>query len=207
METMVRVKICGITNLEDARHAVACGADALGFVFYPESPRYVELDLARQIIAALPPFVTCVGLFVNELPSRIVETVNYCGLDLIQLHGDETPEQCSFPPYRVIKAVRVSQQAGAEPLPDYPVSALLLDALVPGQFGGTGKVCDWGFAAKVSAQQPIVLAGGLTPENVAAAIKAVTPYAVDVSSGVETSPGQKDPRKVSEFIRIAKEAI
>ena len=204
---MVKVKICGITNLEDARHAVACGADALGFVFYPESPRYVEPDLARQIIAALPPFVTCVGLFVNERPSRIVEIVNHCGLDVIQLHGDETPEECSFPPYRVIKAVRVAQQTETAPLPTYPVSALLLDALVPGQFGGTGKVCDWNFAARVSAQQTIVLAGGLTPDNVAAAIKAVMPYAVDVSSGVEKAPGQKDPHKVSEFIRIAKEAI
>lgn len=204
---MVRVKICGITNLEDARHAVANGADALGFVFYPDSPRYVEPDLARQIIAALPPFVTCVGLFVNELPSRIVEILNHCGLDLIQLHGDETPEQCSFPPYRVIKAVRVAQQAAAEPLPEFSVSALLLDALVPGQFGGTGQVCDWEFAAQVAAKQPVILAGGLTPENVAAAIKAVKPYAVDVSSGVEKVPGQKDPRKVSEFIRIAKEAV
>ena len=204
---MVRVKICGMTNYGDARHAVDSGADALGFVFYPESPRYVSPDVARQIIAGLPPFVNCVGLFVNELPARIIETVTHCGLDLIQLHGDETPEQCSFPPHRVIKAVRVAQQGGTVPLPQFPVSALLLDALVPGKFGGTGKVCDWEFAAQLAAQQLIILAGGLTPDNVAAAVREVRPYAVDVSSGVEKSPGEKDPRKVSEFIRIAKEAV
>ncbi len=204
---MVRVKICGITNLADAWHAVASGADALGFVFYPDSPRYVEPALVRQIIAELPPLITCVGLFVNEQPARITEIAAQCGLDVVQLHGDETPEQCNLPPYRVIKAVRVAQQADAAALPEFPVAALLLDALVPGQFGGTGQVCDWQFAAQVSALRPTILAGGLSPDNVAAAINAVKPYAVDVSSGVEKTPGQKDPRKVSEFIRIAKEAV
>jgi phosphoribosylanthranilate isomerase len=202
---MVRVKICGITNLEDARHAVSSGADALGFVFYLESPRCVTPDRVRQIIAELPPLVTCVGLFVNERPSRISEIAGYCGLNAIQLHGDETPEQCSFPPYRVIKALRVSRLAQTEPLPVYPVSALLLDALVPGQFGGTGQLCDWELAARMAAMHPLILAGGLTPGNVTAAVRAVRPYAVDVSSGVEAGPGRKDPRKVTEFIHLAKE--
>lgn len=204
---MVRVKICGITNLEDARHAVSSGADAIGFVFFPESPRYLQPVRARQIIAELPPLVTCVGLFVNETPSRIIEIARHCGLSAIQLHGDETPDQCSFPPFRVIKALRVSRQEQTGRFADFPVSALLLDALVSGQYGGTGQLCDWELAARIAAERPLILAGGLTVDNVAAAIKAVRPYAVDVSSGVEAQPGRKDPRKVTEFIRLAKEAM
>ncbi|MCK4535433.1 MAG: phosphoribosylanthranilate isomerase [Desulfuromonadales bacterium] len=204
---MVRVKICGITNLDDALHAVSCGADALGFVFFPESPRYVEPDRARQIIAELPPLLTCVGLFVNELPSSIIRTVEYCGLNTIQLHGDEGPEQCNFPPYRVIKALRISGQDKVEALSDYQVSALLLDACVPGQFGGTGQLSDWDLAAQIAESRPLILAGGLNPENVAAAVRAVRPYAVDVSSGVETEPGRKNPRKVAQFIQRAKEPV
>ncbi len=204
---MVKIKICGITNVEDARHAAACGADALGFVFYPASPRWIEPDRVRQIIAELPPLLTCVGLFVNELPARIVQTVEYCGLSAIQLHGDEDPTQCDFSPYRVIKGVRVSGSDKGEGLPDYPVSALLLDACVQGRFGGTGQLSDWDLAARIAATRPLILAGGLTPDNVSAAVKAVRPYAVDVSSGVEDRPGSKDPSKVAQFIQRAKEAI
>lgn len=204
---MVKVKICGITNLEDARHAVDSGADALGFVFYPGSPRCVDQDHARQIIAGLPPFVTCVGLFVNEQPSRVVEVVRHVGLDVIQLHGDETPQQCSFPPYRVIKALRLARRGQSDELPEYPVSALLLDAWVAGQYGGTGQQCDWELAARIAAKRTVILAGGLTPDNVGSAVRAVRPHAVDVSSGVEAEPGRKDPRKVAKFIRMAREAI
>ena len=202
-----RVKICGITNLEDARHASACGADALGFVFYAGSPRFVAADQARQIIADLPPFVTRVGLFVNEAPARIREMVDFCGLDTVQLHGDEQPDQCSYPSSRVIKAVRLTKQMENSVFAAYQVSALLLDAYVPNLFGGTGHRCDWTQAALIAAQHRVILAGGLNPENIAEAVRQVHPYGVDVSSGVESKPGQKDPEKVARFIRAAKEAF
>ena len=202
-----RVKICGITNIEDARHASACGADALGFVFYLGSPRYVDPEQARGIIAELPPLVTTVGLFVNETPARVREAVEFCGLDAVQLHGDETPEQCQYPPHRVIKALRLNDRIENGVFASYQVSSLLLDAYVPDQFGGTGKKCDWQRAAEVAAKYRIILAGGLTPDNVAEAIQQVHPYGVDVSSGVEKKAGQKDPEKVAKFIRMAKEAF
>lgn len=202
---MVRVKICGITNLADARHAVACGADALGFVFHPGSPRYVAPETVREIIAALPPLLTSVGLFVNQPPARMLETARFCGLDVLQLHGDEPPESCSLPPYRVIKALRVRGAESLDQHDKYPVAALLLDAWVPGEYGGTGQVFDWPLAAEVARSRPVILAGGLTPDNVAAAVGAVRPYAVDVSSGVEAAPGRKDPDKVAAFIRYAKQ--
>jgi phosphoribosylanthranilate isomerase len=203
-----RVKICGITNSEDAHHASLCGADALGFVFYPGSPRFVEPERARRIIADLPPLMTAVGLFVNEAPVRIREMVDFCGLDTVQLHGDEQPDQCSYPPCRVIKAVRLQKDMKSSGVfAAYPVSALLLDACVPGQFGGTGQQCDWTEAAFIAAQYRVILAGGLNPENVVEAVRQVHPYGVDVSSGVEMRPGQKDPEKVAQFIRRAKEAF
>ncbi len=203
---MPRVKICGITTLEDALHATACGADALGFVFYAGSPRCVDPDRARGIIAELPPLITTVGLFVNEDPAKIREIVEYCGLTVVQLHGDETPDQCNLPPFRVVKALRLEADAELSTFTGYPVSALLLDACVPGQFGGTGQQCDWETAARVAERHRVILAGGLTPDNVAQAVCRVRPYGVDVSSGVERQPGQKDPEKVARFIRQAKEA-
>jgi phosphoribosylanthranilate isomerase len=202
-----RVKICGITNLEDARHASVCGADALGFVFYPDSPRFIKPQLARQIIAELPPLVTTVGLFVNETPAYIREVVALCGLNTVQLHGDEQPDQCSYPPCRVIKALRLHDQLGDGLFATYRVAALLLDAYVPERFGGTGHRCDWQRAAVVAAQYRVILAGGLNPQNVAEAVRQVRPYGVDVSSGVEARPGKKDPEKVAQFIRMAKEAL
>lgn len=202
-----RVKICGITNIEDARHASMCGADALGFVFYPGSPRFVDPDQARRIIADLPPLLTTVGLFVNEPPARIREMVEFCGLSTVQLHGDEGPDQCCYPPCRVIKAFRLKVSMDDSFFSSYPVSALLLDAFVPNQFGGTGHLCDWEKAASVAEKHRVILAGGLHPENVAEAVRQVHPYGVDVSSGVEKKPGQKDPEKVARFIRMAKEAI
>ncbi|BCR04075.1 N-(5'-phosphoribosyl)anthranilate isomerase [Desulfuromonas versatilis] len=202
---MVRVKICGITCVEDALHAAACGADALGLVFYQKSPRCVTPGQARKIIAALPPFITSVGLFVNAQPESISSIAAECGLDVIQLHGDEPPAACSFPPRRVVKALRVkdaSSLAGAEA---YPVSALLLDAWVAGAYGGTGESFNWQLAAEAATRRPVILAGGLNPDNIAAAVAAVRPYGVDVSSGVEASPGRKDPQKVAAFIRNAKQ--
>lgn len=202
-----QVKICGITNLEDALHAIACGADALGFVFFPGSPRFVDPDRARQIIAELPPFVTTVGLFVNEPPARIREMVDFCGLNTVQLHGDEEPDQCCYPPCRVIKALRLKAEMDESFFASFPSSALLLDAYVPDKFGGTGHRCDWEKAAAVATSHRVILAGGLTPDNVAEAVQQVHPYGVDVSSGVEEKPGKKDPEKVARFIRMAKEAL
>ena len=204
---MVRVKICGITCIEDALHVADCGADALGLVFYAKSPRAVSPDQARKIIAALPPLVTTVGLFVNEAPETIREIVDTCGLDLIQLHGDESPGQCLYPPRRVLKALRVNGEQSLAGLNQYRVSALLLDAWRPDSYGGTGHLCDWQLAARVAAERRVILAGGLTPENVAEAIRLVRPYGVDISSGVESAPGRKDPDRVAAFIRNSKSAI
>lgn len=203
---MVRVKICGITNQEDALHAVSCGADALGFVLYPGSPRCVTPTQVRAMSEALPPFVIRVGLFVNETPERIRAIAGECGLDVLQLHGDESPQDCLLPPYRVIKGVRPRSVDDLGRLAAYPVAALLVDAAVPGQFGGTGQRADWQLAAQLAATRRVILAGGLTPVNVSAAVQAVRPYGVDVSSGVEQAPGRKDPQLVAQFIRMAKEA-
>jgi phosphoribosylanthranilate isomerase len=203
---MIRVKICGITNVEDALQAAACGADALGLVFYEKSPRCLSPEVARQIIAELPPFVTAVGLFVNETPERIRQVAGFCGLDIIQLHGDEGPADCDYAPRRVVKALRVKEAASLDSHAAYAVSALLLDAWVAGTYGGTGERFNWELAAGVARQRPVILAGGLTAENVAAAVRTVRPYGVDVSSGVEAAPGKKDPAKVEAFIRNAKMA-
>ena len=202
-----RVKICGITSLDDARHAADCGADALGFVFYPGSPRCIDPDQARMIIAELPPMITTVGLFVNESPARIRQTVELCGLNTVQLHGDEDPGQCCYAPCRVIKAPRLRPGMDDSIFSAYRVSALLLDAYVPDRPGGTGQCCDWQRAKEIAARHRVILAGGLNPENVAAAVRQVQPYAVDVSSGVEAKPGQKDPDKVASFIRMARESL
>lgn len=202
----VKVKICGITTVEDALHAAEVGADALGFVFYERSPRHIRPESAREIVAALPPFVTAMGLFVNADPGRIREIANFCALDVLQLHGDETPEGCLLPPYRTVKALRVKGEETLADLSRWPVSAVLLDAWVPDAYGGTGHRFDWGLAARAARERRIVLAGGLTARNVAEAVRTVRPYAVDVSSGVESSPGRKDPGKVRDFIRAAKNA-
>lgn len=199
-----RIKICGITSVEDGLHAARCGADALGLVFYPVSPRYVSAEQARRIIAALPPLVTTVGLFVNQPSNEITDIARFCGLDVLQLHGDETPEQCQLPPWRVIKALRVRDAASLNDLAAYRVSGMLLDAWQADSYGGTGHRFNWQLAVQAAQQRPIILAGGLTPANVAEAVKTVRPYAVDVSSGVESAPGRKDPELVAAFIRNTK---
>jgi len=200
--TVVRVKICGITRLEDALAAVNFGADALGFVF-ATSPRQVAPEAVQAIVSQLPPFVTTVGVFVNEKVSRIEELRSFCRFDLVQLHGDETEEMAAQLGPRVIKAVRVRADAPTDVQP-YGKATLLLDAYAPGAAGGAGKTFDWGRAVAVAKKGPIVLAGGLTPENVAQAIETVRPYGVDVSSGVEIGPGRKDHAKIQQFIRVAK---
>jgi phosphoribosylanthranilate isomerase len=201
---MIKIKICGITEREDALHALDCGADALGFVFYERSPRAITRQRAQAIIAALPPFVTAVGLFVNADPVTVREIADDCGLDLIQYHGDESPETVRRAPRRSIRALRVRENETLDDIDRYPAaSGLLLDAWVAGAFGGTGVLCNWEIAAEIAKKRPVILAGGLTPENVAAAIQAVRPYGVDVSSGVEEEPGRKDRKKVAAFIKAA----
>lgn len=201
----VRVKICGITSLVDAQQAVAAGADALGFVFYPPSPRAIEPELAAEIIASLPPFVTSVGLFVNADSAQIEQIVEYCQLDVVQLHGDERPEDCKFSDVKVIKALRVREQQCIDEAQRFTVDALLVDAWDKEAYGGTGKVGRWDLARQLTSRSVVVLAGGLNPENVADAIDAVAPFAVDVSSGVESAPGKKDPVLMRAFVQNAKQ--
>jgi phosphoribosylanthranilate isomerase len=204
---MVQVKICGITNLEDAQAAVEAGTDALGFVFYPPSPRHVSPEQAEQIIQKLPPFVTTVGLFVDVAFDTVNDMAARCGLDRIQLHGRETPAFCRQVKQPVIKAFRIKNAESLAHLPGYTVSAYLLDAHVEGALpGGTGASFSWELAARAKPYGPVILAGGLTTENVAAAIAQTRPYGVDVSTGVECAPGIKDHRKVREFIARAKAA-
>ncbi len=203
---MTRVKICGITSPEDALTAVEAGADALGFVFYKESPRHIFPEEAARIISLLPPFIQAVGLFVNEEPETVNRISRICRLGLVQLHGDETPDYCRRIEQRVMKAFRVRSMTCLDPIADYRLSGCLLDAYSPAAFGGTGQSFNWEIAQEaVRRGHKIVLAGGLTPENVAEAIRLTHPYAVDVSSGVESTPGKKDADKVRQFIRNAKE--
>jgi len=198
---MVKVKICGITSLEDALTAVAAGADALGFVFHSASPRHISPEQAADIIKQLPPFIQTVGLFVNEARDTVNTTADRCGLDIIQLHGEESPGYCDSVRRRVIKAYRVKDITTLDSLVQYHVAGCLLDAWSPAAHGGTGQTFNWGIAAEaVKRGHRIVLAGGLTPDNVAEAVRRVTPYAVDVSSGVECSPGRKDAEKIRKFI-------
>ncbi len=204
MMMMTKVKICGITNSADAAAAVEAGADALGFVFYSKSPRAVTKEAARDIIAGLPPFVTTVGVFVNEVADMVKEIKEFCRLDKIQLHGEEGPEYCTKIPGGVIKAIRIKDTGDIDSLKEYNVSAFLLDAFVEGMPGGTGTTFDWSIAVEAKRYGRIILSGGLTPENVAEAVERVAPYAVDVSSGVERTPGVKDPNKIRRFIERVK---
>ena len=203
----VIVKICGITSPADALAATGAGADALGLVFYEKSPRHVPLKTAAEIARQLPPFVIKVGVFVNPPEDLVTRAIGECGLNILQFHGDESPEYCRLFPVMTIKAFRIKDAGSLKPLADYKTDAWLLDAHAPDQLGGTGAVFNWDLA--VEAQKlgrPVFLAGGLTPENVADAIRRVRPYAVDVSSGVEASPGKKDHAKVRAFVKAAKSA-
>jgi len=203
----VRVKICGITNIDDALAAVDFGVDALGFVFFKGSPRYLSYDKAVSIIKNLPSFITTVGVFVNERPDQIERVINLTGIDVIQLHGDEPPEMCKTS-RRIIKAIRVRSLENLEPLKTYreKVSAFLLDTFTLSAFGGTGQKFNWDIALEAKQFGRIILAGGLTPENIEEAIRHVRPYGVDVSSGVESEKGKKDHKKMKLFIERAKRA-
>lgn len=202
----VRVKICGITQSEDAAQAVAAGADALGLVFYQRSPRAIDVESAQAISAATGPFVTLVGLFVDAEPEQVASVLAQVPLQLLQFHGDESPAYCEAFGRPYIKAIRMRPDVDLEALMAAHSKArgFLLDAYRPGVPGGTGETFDWQRVPRDS-KRPIVLAGGLTPDNVANAIAQTHPYAVDVSGGVEASAGRKDTYKVRQFIRNAKQ--
>lgn len=201
----VRVKICGITRLQDLHAACDAGADALGFVFYEKSPRHVTPEVAAALVRALPPFVASVGLFVNAEPAFIERVLQTVPLDLLQFHGDETPVECARFGRPYIKAIRVAADTDLlKCAADFESArGLLLDACVPGVPGGTGESFDWKLIPP-DLPKPIVLSGGLNPLNVADAVRQVRPWAVDVSSGVEAEKGIKDPRHLAQFIAKAK---
>lgn len=201
---MVRAKICGITNRDDALCAVDYGADALGFIFYEKSPRYIAPEKAGEIVFDLPPFVTPVGVFVNASDREIDIAVKLAGLRAIQLHGDEPPEACLGHAVPVIRVLRVGCDFDVQIMGSYLVNTFLLDTERAGSYGGTGETFDWTKAVKAKGYGRIILSGGLNPDNVREAIARVDPYAVDASSGVEAEPGKKDHKKVRDFLARAK---
>jgi phosphoribosylanthranilate isomerase len=201
----VKVKICGITNAPDALAAVDAGADALGFMFYEPSPRHISIPQAAEIIRRLPPFVLKVGVFVDAPEDTVMRAIGDCGLSMLQFHGKESPEYCAQFGLMSVKAFRIRDAESLKALPEYPTEAWLLDAFVADKLGGTGEKFNWDLAIEAKKLgRPIFLAGGLTPANVADAVRTVQPFAVDVSSGVEAAPGKKDPAKVRDFIAAAK---
>lgn len=196
-----RVKICGITSVEDALIAIEHGCDAIGLVFYAPSPRYVSPQKAAEIVAAIPPFVSAVGLFVNATDVELKSILSIVSLDCLQFHGDESPEQCRSYGMHYMKAIRVNSDTNLlqYEIDFYDAKALLVDAFVEGLVGGTGQSFDWTLIPK-TLTKPIILAGGLTADNVESAIMQVKPYAVDVSGGVEKSKGLKDAAKIAAFM-------
>ena len=208
MAGRTRVKICGMTEPFEVEKAVEAGVDALGFIFVKESPRAIDPEVAKEIIAELPPFVDAVGVFMNEDPEVVSELVHYCGLTVIQLHGQEPPEYCEVMPRRVVKAFQVKPDMGPELLAPYNdvVWAFLLDTYHKEMAGGTGETFDWSMVAKLKPSKPVILAGGLNVDNVGAAIKQVQPFAVDVNSGLEISPGRKDPEKIKQLFQQVSQA-
>jgi phosphoribosylanthranilate isomerase len=207
MQLKIKVKICGITNVPDACAAIDAGADAVGFIFCEGSPRYITPAAAARVIAELPPLVSKVGVFANAAEEVVKEALAVCGLDVLQFHGDESPAYCRHFRRKVIKAFRMRGAEDLERLRNFPEEAWLLDSYVAGKLGGTGELFNWDLARKaVHLSNRVILAGGLTPENVAAAVREVRPFAVDVSSGVESAPGRKDHSKVRAFIEAAKGA-
>ena len=201
-----RVKICGITNLADAQAAIAAGADVLGLNFYEGSPRHISMKTAAEIANKLPPFVMRAGVFVNADEDLVTRAIGECGLSLLQFHGDEPPDFCAQFGLMSMKAFRIRDAESLKELPRFQTDAYLLDAFSPEARGGTGEKFNWDLA--IEAQKfgkPVFLAGGLTPENVADAVRKVRPFGVDVASGVESSPGKKDHAKIRAFIAAVRE--
>jgi phosphoribosylanthranilate isomerase len=200
---MTDIKICGVTRVEDALCAAQSGVDALGFIFHPASPRYCPPERAREIITTLPWGIATVGVFVNAEADRVAQIVERCGIDLIQLHGDESPQYCrQFPPERLIKAVFPRTAADLEALEAYDVRAFLVDFRDAEHQGGTGKRADWNLAARIAKEHPLILAGGLNDENIVSALATVAPCAVDLNSGVEQVPGIKDHERLRRIVAL-----
>jgi len=192
-----KIKICGITNLEDALAAVACGADYLGFIFAENSPRLVTRETVKQIVSALPEGVRTVGVFVDARASEVIDTLAYCGLDIAQLCGHESPQDAeAIEVGRVWKAFHLLSTADVEAAAAFPATAILADTMLPGQRGGTGRVCNWELAARLGETRRLVLAGGITADNIVEAAEAVKPAVIDIGSGVEAEPGRKDKIKL-----------
>ena len=202
-EKQVKVKVCGMTSLKDALNAVEGGADAVGFIFYKKSLRSVTMKTVREIVLELPPFVDTVGVFVDETAEQINKIADYCNLDIIQLHGDESPTFCKKIRRKVIKAFRIKDMQSVKKLSSFQVSGFLLDTFSENLHGGTGKVFDWNLALPAKKFGPVIMAGGLTPNNVQQAVRQIRPYGVDVCSGVESEPGIKDHKKVRAFLKNA----
>jgi phosphoribosylanthranilate isomerase len=200
---MVKIKVCGITNIDDALLALSLEVDMLGFVF-AESRRRITAVNASKIIDALPPSILKVGVFVNEQEKRVRQILELCRLDILQFHGDESPEYTQNFREKIIKSFRIKDKDFLKDIPKYKTSAYLLDAYSRKAYGGTGAVFNWDLAIKAKKFGPIILAGGLNPDNVVEAIKKVQPYGVDISSGVESYPGKKDKKKLEEFVKRAR---
>jgi phosphoribosylanthranilate isomerase len=204
----MKVKVCGITSYEDAALVLDQGVDVLGFNFYPSSPRYIDPEHARSIIRRLPPFALAVGLFVNvAIPDILSETAHCAGVQVLQLHGNESPGYCrELSAWPLIKVLRIGKEPVQSNLNEYPVQAFLLDVKDDSLFGGTGRSFDWKLADGIDRTRPVILAGGLRLDNVREAIRIVRPYGVDVCSGVESSPGRKDAGKLAEFLKEVQNA-
>jgi phosphoribosylanthranilate isomerase len=203
---MTKVKICGITNFEDAAKSLDCGADALGFIIYQKSKRYIKPSEALKIIKELPPFVTKVAVFVDSPFRHITKITNELCINTIQLHGNETPDFCSKFRHTVIKALRIKDSVDRQQVDSFPTQAILFDTFSDAEYGGTGKSFDWKVLKRLNTDKKIILSGGLNPDNIEQAIRTVRPYAVDVSSGVEKSPGIKDHKKIKNLIEAVKNA-
>ncbi len=199
---MTRIKICGITNKKDALDAAALGVDILGFVFYAKSKRYVEPRTVGDIANELPPYIGKVGVFVNEAKDKVLQIAEDTALDILQFHGDETPDYCDGfrDKYKVIKAFRLKDKKGLKKINDYDTDFILLDTYKTDSVGGTGETFDWGILKDFEILKPVILSGGLNPSNVAKAIKEIAPYGVDVSTGVEDAPGKKDLKLMKKFV-------
>jgi phosphoribosylanthranilate isomerase len=201
------VKICGVRSLEEAVCALDCGVDALGFNFWPKSPRYIAPEEARAIIDQLPPLISPIGVFVNESRERILEAARIAGVGIVQLHGDESPDFCrEFDSLKIIKALRVGEGFEPHSIARYRVSAVLLDTNIKGSYGGTGRSFDWKVAIEAKQYARIILAGGLNADNVAEAVREVKPFGIDVCSGVEAEPGRKDLDKLRRFMAEVRRA-
>lgn len=201
---MVKVKICGITNYNDAKTSVDYGADLLGFIFYEKSPRYISPAAAKEIVRRLPPLIFRVGVFVNESREVITRIMEDCALDIIQFHGDEMPEDIQGYPFRIIKAIRIMNESSLDKMDEFKAGMYLLDAYSDEKYGGSGSTFPWDVAIKAKEKGIVILSGGLNPENIQDAVEIIKPYGVDASSGVESLPGKKDPHRLKDFITRAK---